>query len=348
MRSNTTGGSNTAVGYNALANNTIGLQNTAMGWSALSSNIDGFSNSAFGDRALIKVTTGGLNTGMGDDALANITIGERNTSIGSNSQIFLQGASSNNTALGCLAGASTGVPQTYSYTTFVGASCGTNNTVNDTTAVGFAALQLNTTGASNAAFGRSAGLSIRTGSNNTLFGNFTDAPAGASGITVIGTSVTGSVNGGLYFNPGLATVSSVAVNYNTTTGQMGPVTSTRRFKTDIRDSGIEAHKVLDLRLVDFTWDTDGMQGQRDFGFIAEEVHEVLPELVPLDADGNPFSVNYDKVGALLVGVVKHQQYEIGRQGNELKRQKTQIDKQVEEIEELKKQLHAIQKMIGNL
>ena len=43
---------------------------------------------------------------------------------------------------------------------------------------------------------------------------------------------------------------------------------------------------------------------KQFGLIAEEVEEIMPDLVIKDKDGNIFSVKYDQLSTLLLAVVK--------------------------------------------
>ena len=47
-----------------------------------------------------------------------------------------------------------------------------------------------------------------------------------------------------------------------------------------------------------------------WGFIAEEMHEVDPRLVHYGSDGNPEGIQYDRMVAPLVNIVKRQRDEI--------------------------------------
>ena len=49
---------------------------------------------------------------------------------------------------------------------------------------------------------------------------------------------------------------------------------------------------------------------KEIGVIAEEVDEVLPQIVTRDTDGNPTSVSYGRLTALLIEVVKKQDEQI--------------------------------------
>ena len=77
--------------------------------------------------------------------------------------------------------------------------------------------------------------------------------------------------------------------------------SDRALKTGIR--AIEnVRRIFDLRGVVFTWREDGRQ---DYGFVAQEVAEVFPELVFEDGAGMQ-SVNYANITALLLELAREQ------------------------------------------
>jgi len=50
--------------------------------------------------------------------------------------------------------------------------------------------------------------------------------------------------------------------------------------------------------------------KNDFGFIAQEVKEVLPEIVSLDPTSELYTINYVKLIPVLVEAIKEQQAEI--------------------------------------
>ena len=88
LYSNTTGGNNSAVGYQALRANTTGANNTANGLQALYLNTTGASNSAVGNWALYSNTTGSSNTAIGREAGRFIADGTTANTVTSNS-VFL-------------------------------------------------------------------------------------------------------------------------------------------------------------------------------------------------------------------------------------------------------------------
>ena len=65
------------------------------------------------------------------------------------------------------------------------------------------------------------------------------------------------------------------------------------------DTGSEA--VLQLRPVAFQYKKEiDPAGTAQFGLLAEEVEKVNPDLVVHDKKGNPYSVRYDQVNAMLL------------------------------------------------
>ena len=71
-----------------------------------------------------------------------------------------------------------------------------------------------------------------------------------------------------------------------------------------------------LQGVEFTWKESG---HKDFGFIAEEVGKVLPQLVSYEPGGkNAIGMDYSKITSLLVECVKQQQEQIETQEDRIK------------------------------
>ncbi|MCX6798325.1 MAG: tail fiber domain-containing protein [Candidatus Falkowbacteria bacterium] len=77
-------------------------------------------------------------------------------------------------------------------------------------------------------------------------------------------------------------------------------------KKDINEINNPLAKVMDLKGVTFRWKKDNTPS---YGFIAQDVEQVVPELVETDATGLK-SVAYGNFTALLVEAVKEQQAEI--------------------------------------
>ena len=312
--SNTTGIANTAVGLAALASNrTIrglsGSGNTAVGWAALASNTTGLNNTASGLNALFRNTTGEQNTAIGFDALSDNSIGSRNTAVGSNTLGGDFGF--DNTALGWGAGgAFGGVSNTATgsatlnrnasgnFNTANGAAAlGKNKGGDNNTAVGFNALSNNVSGGNNIAVGASAGANLTFGFNNIDIGN--QGVAGEKRTIRIGTAETHSAT----FIAGIrgttpTNMDAVPVVIDSL-GQLGTVSSSARFKGDIKPMDKASEAILGLKPVTFHYKSDNT-GTPQFGLIAEEVAKVNPDLVVRDATGEIYTVRYDAVNAMLL------------------------------------------------
>src|SRR5262249_27966864 len=106
-------------------------------------------------------------------------------------------------------------------------------------------------------------------------------------------------------------------------GQLGTVSSSRRFKKDIRDMGDNSRGLLRLRPVSFRYLKPFADGSEpiQYGLIAEEVAEVYPDLVAHSADGQIETVKYQVLDAMLLNEMQRQQRTIEQQQNEIERLK---------------------------
>ncbi|HLK58189.1 MAG TPA: tail fiber domain-containing protein [Chthonomonadaceae bacterium] len=310
--SNTTGGYNTANGADALYFNTKGSVNTANGYYALYSNINGNGNTATGVDALNSNTRGDNNTATGEDALSFNTTGSFNTATGINA-LFFNTSGVYNTATGSNA---LNANTTGNYNTAYGAfalynnTTGSNNladgsyalcnntTGNYNTASGLFALYDSQTGNNNIGLGYGAGQNITTGSNNIAIGNV--GLNSDNGVIRIGTPGTqqaaflAGVNG--------VTASQGVAVYINANGQLGTLTSSRRFKHDIQNMGNVSDRLMDLRPVSFRYNAASEDGSHpvQYGLIAEEVAQVYPEMVQYDREGKPFTVYYQQLTPMML------------------------------------------------
>jgi len=124
----------------------------------------------------------------------------------------------------------------------------------------------------------------------------------------------------LYFQGLSSTGGTDLILYNNTTVYLD--SSSRRYKENIIDLTIDTSKIYDLVPRTFKWkDTDEptvdengtiieptiletITGPIDFGLIAEEVHEVLPELVRYNKKNEPNAVKYKVIAVLLLEEMK--------------------------------------------
>lgn len=304
-----TGNRNTALGEYALSSNTSGSENTAVGSDTLSANTNGNSNTAVGAFALISNTTGQVNTAVGSGALPSNTSGVANSGFGVNAL--------NSTTTG---GHNTGL----GYQALFANVLGSNNTGVGANALG------NATGSNNIGLGRLAGTNITSGTNNIHIGN--NAPGNESNTIRIGNTQTATYVAGVNG----ATASSGVQVFVDAAGKLGTVTSSKRFKEHVRDMGEASDALMLLRPVTFHYKAPYDDGSRllQYGLIAEEVAKVAPDLVQYDLTGNPFTVRYHALNAMLLNELQKQHAKVEEQAAELARQKAQIEEQEARLQRL--------------
>jgi hypothetical protein len=302
---------NTAFGFRALnaltgdATDLVGNKlaaswNSAFGSRALENNTGGLDNSAFGQDALRTNTVGYSNSAFGAMALLTNTTGAFNTAFG------LETLEQNtigmfNTAFG-----------TWSLPSIT--------TDQHNTALGFSAFYSLTSGNWNIALGSGAGSSLTSGSHNIYVGN--SGMVSESGTIRIGDSRQTAT-----YVAGIAgqLVSSGDAVYVDSSGKLGTMSSSRRYKQEIVDMSAESDVLMKLHPVSFYYRPDlDTTHLRQYGLVAEEVAEVAPGLVSYDGDGAPQSVRYHLVNAMLL--------------NEVQKQRAVIETQESKIQDLEARL----------
>ena len=156
-------------------------------------------------------------------------------------------------------------------------------------------------GSSAAVRGVNSGLG---GSGIGVWGSQNGSGWGVYGITPDGTGVRGS--GGLFdfYAAGSGT------NYG--------AASSIRWKSNVRNIDQPLEKVARLRGVYFDWDKDH-GGQHDVGMIAEEVGEVLPEIVNYEENGiDAIGMDYSKLTPLLVEAINELHGEVEHKDSQIK------------------------------
>jgi len=335
---NTIGYDNTAIGASALLNNTIGFNNTAYGHSALLNNTAGFDNTAIGLGALLNNTTGIDNTATGAFALEFNTYGTNNTANGY--MALTSNTSGNyNTAIGfqALLSNSTGSWNTANgFNALPANTSGGKNTADGVNslfknitgvvnvAIGYNALFNNTTGGFNTALGPSAGYALTTGSNNIDIANKgVAAEANTIRIGTTGTQTNTYVAG----ISGVTVAGGVGVIIDSS-GHVGTVVSSARFKDAIKPMDKASEAILALKPVTFRYKHDlDPDGIPQFGLVAEDVQKVNPDLVARDEQGKPYTVRYEAVNAMLLNefLKEHRKVE------ELETNAAQQQKQIEAL-----------------
>jgi hypothetical protein len=183
-----------------------------------------------------------------------------------------------------------------------------------------------TTGYRNVALGHQAGYAVTTGSDNIIIGGLNQGTASDSGVTRIGTSAyqkKAFIAGIRGVTTGASDAVMVMVDSQ---GQLGTISSSRRFKEDIQPMGSVSERLYGLRPVTFRYKQPYDDGSKpvQFGLVAEEVAQVFPELVVYDKDGKPETVSYHLLATLLL--------------NELQKEHRVAEVQANRIASLEKQV----------
>jgi len=361
---NTTGFSNTAVGYETLFNNNgnantangafalhenaDGPDNTAMGYLAMYGNVHGGRNTATGSGALRYNTSGTDNTATGDHALFNNNAGE-NVADGA-SALYENSYGNDNVAVGewAMKGNSVG-----SYNVAVGAyalsgyggtgilntSLGYNSMPLNTggtgnSAVGDGALGSNTTGNYNIGIGNGGGYYLDTGSNNIDIGNY--GVAGDDGVIRIGTTGTNMATFVAGISGTAVTGDTVVVDAN---GQLGVLVSSERFKNNITPMNNASEAIYSLKPVTFHYKCDiDPKDIPQFGLIAEQVAKVNSDLVSRDRDGKPYTVRYAAVNAMLLNEFLKEHRQVQEQQKQIEKLAARLEEQAEQIRKVNDKL----------
>jgi len=303
---NGSGTQNCAYGTDALVYNGFGVSgadfNDGFGAFALFNNTDGYQNNAFGNHALFENVHGAGNTAVGDLALQSndsdgMSLGNINTAVGAQALIANVDGDSNNA---------------------VGYSALENNIDGaQNNAVGTYAL-VNSTGAANTAVGDSTFMNGASGNFNTVIGWHAGSNTGVDGSDDIYIGATagpasGAENGAIRIgDPGFVTGAWIAGIFGATStggsavfvnssGKLGTVTSSARFKDDIKPMDKASESIFALNPVTFRYKKQiDANGTPQFGLVAEQVAKVNPDLVVPDQEGKPYSVRYEAVNAMLL------------------------------------------------
>ncbi len=82
-------------------------------------------------------------------------------------------------------------------------------------------------------------------------------------------------------------------------------------------------------------------GKSQFGLVAEDVGKVNPDLVVRDKEGNPYSVRYDAVNAMLLNEFLKEHKKVEDQQAAIGQLKSNAAKQEATISELKKDVEVL-------
>jgi hypothetical protein len=301
----------TAEGDHALQALTLGVGNTALGTFSLFSVTTGSFNTAVGAGAL-DLNTADENTATGAAALLFNTTGTENTANGTAALEF-NDTGNQNTANGAFALFSNtiGVGNTAIGREALLSAAGDFNT-----AVGNGAL-ISSTGSGNTALGASAGITVTTAVNNICLGS-------------VGSNVSNSCFIGQIRGKTTAQNNAIPVLIDTA-GQLGTVSSSRRFKKEIKPMDHASEVILGLKPATFHYRSD-KTNRPEFGLIAEEVAEVNPDLVVRDENDEIYTVRYEAVNAMLLNEFLKEHGKVEEQSHKLQEQEATLAELRKEME----------------
>jgi hypothetical protein len=261
----------------------------------------GAGNTAFNTSFSQSCTAVGFNALM-SLAGTNIANGSANTAVGAQSLTNFTASGSggssqgNNTAVGAFSGRqiTTGINNT-----LIGVVAGCN--ANASAGI--------TTGNNNIILYSAACAYTSSESNNILLGN--PGINSESNALRIGVSGSGAGQQNATFIAGIR--GTTTVNNNAvavlidSAGQLGTTSSSKRFKNNIKPMADLSTRIYDLEPKTFYFKSDPMK-TLSVGLIAEEVHEVMPELVVYSdsesTKGLPETVRYHELPVLLLNEIK--------------------------------------------
>ena len=148
---------------------------------------------------------------------------------------------------------------------------------------------------------------------------------------------------------GIADAINVVVDSH---GQLGTMSSSRRFKNEIKPMDKASEAIHALKPVTFRYKPEiDPQGIPQFGLVAEEVAKVNPDLVIRDAEGKIYTVRYEAVNAMLLNEFLKEHRKVQELEANAVRQQKQIEALTAGLQKVNAQLElsgpAPQTVVGN-
>lgn len=250
------------------------------------------------------------------------TFGSNNIFVGNSAGNYTTSGTGYNTCLGQSAGT---VLSTGNLNTFIGGNSGlAATTAIENVGIGSASLAKITSPTGNVGAGPSTLNNLITGTFNIAIGyasgtSYTGAESsniliqnagtvGESNVIRIGVDGTGAGQQNVCYIAGISGVTTGALGTPVlvdTNGNLGTISSSEKTKEDIANMDSSSERIYSLRPVTFRYKDRRAWGTQ-FGLIAEEVLDVLPELVHFNKDNEPETVHYHMLPALLLNELQKQ------------------------------------------
>ncbi|HAN18171.1 MAG: hypothetical protein A2X13_07695 [Bacteroidetes bacterium GWC2_33_15] len=361
---------NTFFGFQAGKNTVSGYNNIFVGNMAGHSNVSGAWNIFVGNNSGFSSVDALSNIFIGDQAGYNFIDGIQNVFIGNNAgynsttnvygNLFVGNSAGKSNVSGnynVYVGISAGYSATGTNNTFVGNNSGFSNLGLQNTYIGSESGIYTSTARRNVYIGYRSGYRS-TGSGNVFIGNSANntnfSTVTYSNCVAIGDSVIvnasnqvrlGNNNITSLYCMGAYTSATGDALCITTTGLIGRVTSSKRYKTEITPIEINTSNIYKLRPVSYTGISDN---KRHFGLIAEEVAEVIPELASFAREKDvipgsssekliPDAVQYPILSVLLLNEIQKHETTINQQNidiEKLKNENAELKNRLEKLEEI--------------
>jgi len=287
---------------------------------------------------------------IGTDALVFNTIAGDNNAIGAfalfNNDSDAAGIATFNNAHGRLA--LTANVDGFENDAFGDEALVSNVSGNENTAVGDDALFACVSGSGNIAMGDEAGDTIVDGSDNVCLGH--NAGIGivhSSNIIAIGVEATGQFAdsgptcfiGSIDAEPTSDAGSTVAVLIDSN-NNLGTTVSSRRYKHDIQPMDKASEVILTLKPVTFHYNSD-QKNTPCFGLIAEDVAQVDRDLVVRDKNGQPQTVRYEQINAMLLNEFLKEHKRVEQQQTSISQLKSEMQTMVAQLKEQAAQIQKV-------
>ncbi len=89
--------------------------------------------------------------------------------------------------------------------------------------------------------------------------------------------------------------------------------SDRKLKNNVQELSYGIKDVMKLNTRSYKYNTRSNSNKKSIGFIAQEVNEVVPEIVLYDKESDQYSINYSATGVLAIKAIQEQQEIIEKQ-----------------------------------
>ena len=136
--------------------------------------------------------------------------------------------------------------------------------------------------------------------------------AGSDAITIGGAGTQNAINvtssGKKVIISNLGGTGNRAV-YSDANGTLTNSSSDFTLKTNIEDIAYGLNTVLTLKPISYNWIPEKLGTQKEIGFIAQEVQQLIPEVIGINSD-ETLSLDYPKLTAVLVKAIQEQQAQI--------------------------------------